>query len=159
MPFALLATDKYTSARVEARIKEQAIKRDRTLRRWPFDYCVLTATAVEYALKFEAASVARTRYMYTVAGVSPVSLYEVPVVVPICAKLLHPDPWQRSTKYPVTPTLSLDGAQDRLISVDVTEVGDGATATTADCHVAAVSSEKVASYVPDVATALSSAAK
>jgi len=39
----------------------------------------------------------------------------VPPVVPICAKLEHPAPWQRSTKYPVTPTLSVDAVQVRLI--------------------------------------------
>ena len=42
--------------------------------------------------------------------------------MPICAKLLHPVPWQRSTRYPVTPTLSVDAVQLRLIWVLLTAV-------------------------------------
>jgi len=44
-------------------------------------------------------------------------LNEVPVGVAICAKFEQPPPWQRSTLYPVTPTLSVEALQDRLICV------------------------------------------
>ena len=37
-------------------------------------------------------------------------------------KLLHPAPWQRSTRYPVTPTLSVDAVQLRLIWLPLTAV-------------------------------------
>src|SRR2546425_9436030 len=43
------------------------------------------------------------------------SLYIVPVTVVICVKLVQPAFWQRSTRYPVTPTLSVDAVQARLI--------------------------------------------
>ena len=51
-----------------------------------------------------------------------VSLYvvPVPVVVPIWAKLLQPLPEQRSTRYPVTPTLSVEAPQDRSTSLPET---------------------------------------
>ena len=42
--------------------------------------------------------------------------------VPTCAKLLQPVPWQRSTRYPVTPTLSVDAVQLRLIWLPLTAV-------------------------------------
>ena len=48
---------------------------------------------------------------------SPLSANVVPLGVPTCAKLLHPAPWQRSTRYPVTPTLSVDAVQLRLIAL------------------------------------------
>ncbi len=38
----------------------------------------------------------------------------VSVGVPTCAKLVQPTPWQRSTRYPVTPTLSVAAPQLRL---------------------------------------------
>jgi len=61
-----------------------------------------------------AASVAFTRYEYEVEAVSPVSLNVVPVGVAICAKFAQPVPEQRSTLYPVTPTLSVDAVHDKL---------------------------------------------
>jgi hypothetical protein len=39
------------------------------------------------------------------------------VGVAICAKFAHPDPWHLSTLYPVTPTLSVEAVQARLICV------------------------------------------
>jgi hypothetical protein len=44
-----------------------------------------------------------------------VSLNVVPLGVAICVKLEHPAPWQRSSKYPVTPTLSVDAVQLKSI--------------------------------------------
>jgi hypothetical protein len=41
----------------------------------------------------------------------------VAVGVAICAKFEQPAPWQRSTLYPVTPTLSVEAVQERLIWV------------------------------------------
>jgi hypothetical protein len=46
-----------------------------------------------------------------------VSLKVVVVSVAICAKVEQPAPWQRSTLYPVTPTLSVEAVQERLILV------------------------------------------
>jgi hypothetical protein len=46
-----------------------------------------------------------------------VSLNVVPVGVAIWAKFAHPTPEQRSTLYPVTPTLSVEAVQDKLICV------------------------------------------
>ena len=43
------------------------------------------------------------------------SLTLVPVGVSTCAKLLQPAPGHRSTRYPVTPTLSVAAVQLRLI--------------------------------------------
>ena len=43
------------------------------------------------------------------------TLYAVPMGVAICAKVVQPLPWQRSTRYPVTPTLSVEAVQERLI--------------------------------------------
>jgi hypothetical protein len=38
------------------------------------------------------------------------------VDVPVCAKLLQPAPWQRSTKYwLMVPPVSVDAVQDKLI--------------------------------------------
>jgi hypothetical protein len=71
----------------------------------------------EYALLFPAASFARTRYEYEVEAVNPVSLNEVAVGVAICAKFAQAAPVQRSTLYPVTPTLSVEAVQARLICV------------------------------------------
>jgi hypothetical protein len=47
-----------------------------------------------------------------------VSLNVVAVGVAICAKFEHPVPVHRSTLYPVTPTLSVEAVQERLICVD-----------------------------------------
>ena len=48
-----------------------------------------------------------------------VSLYvvPVPVVEAIWVKLPQPAPEQRSTRYPVTPTLSVEAPQDRSTSL------------------------------------------
>ena len=75
---------------------------------------VVAFTIELYAPRFPAASTARTRYRYRVLAESPVSLKVVPVGVPTCAKLVQPDPWHRSTRYPVTPTLSVDAVHDRF---------------------------------------------
>jgi hypothetical protein len=79
--------------------------------------CVVAVAVFEYALLFPAASLARTRYEYEVEGVNPVSLNVVPVGVAICAKLAQAAPEQRSTLYPVTPTLSVEAVHARLICV------------------------------------------
>ena len=50
-------------------------------------------------------------------AVNPVSLNVVPVGVAICAKFAQPAPEQRSTLYPVTPTLSVEAVHDKLICV------------------------------------------
>jgi hypothetical protein len=42
-------------------------------------------------------------------------LNAVPVGAAICTKFAHPTPEQRSTLYPVTPTLSVEAVHDRLI--------------------------------------------
>src|SRR2546430_4085759 len=55
---------------------------------------------------------------------SPVSLYVGPAAVPTGEKLVHPAPWHRSTGYPVTPTLSVDAVQLRLIWLPLTAVAD-----------------------------------
>jgi hypothetical protein len=54
--------------------------------------------------------------------VNPASLNVVAVGVAICAKFAHPGPWHLSTLYPVTPTLSVDAVQARLICVVVAAV-------------------------------------
>ena len=41
----------------------------------------------------------------------------IPVGVAICTKFAHAAPVQRSTLYPVTPTLSVDAVHDKLICV------------------------------------------
>jgi hypothetical protein len=76
---------------------------------------VLVEEIFEYALLFPAASAARTRYEYEVEAVNPLSLNVVAVGVAICAKFAQPAPVQRSTLYPVTPTLSVEAVQARLI--------------------------------------------
>ena len=43
---------------------------------------------------------------------NPVLFQYVPVGVAICVKFVHPVPLQRSTKYFVTPTLSVAAVQD-----------------------------------------------
>ena len=43
------------------------------------------------------------------------SVRVVPVGVPTWVKVVQVAPWQRSTRYPLTPTLSVDGFQARLI--------------------------------------------
>ncbi len=78
---------------------------------------VVALAVFEYPLLFPAASFARTRYEYEVEAVSPVSLNVVVVGVAICAKLAQAAPEHRSTLYPVTPTLSVEAVQDRLICV------------------------------------------
>ena len=70
---------------------------------------------LEYPERFPAASVALTWYLYIVEAVSPVSLYVVPVGVPIWLKVVQVEPWHRSTLYPVTPTLSVEAVHERLI--------------------------------------------
>ena len=52
------------------------------------------------------------------------SLNDVPVGVAICAKLVQPAPWQRSSRYAVTPTLSVDAVQLRLIWLVETAAAD-----------------------------------
>jgi hypothetical protein len=52
-----------------------------------------------------------------VEGANPVSLNVVVAGVAICAKFEQLAPWQRSTLYPVTPTLSVEAVQERLILV------------------------------------------
>ena len=53
--------------------------------------------------------------------------------VAICTNVEQPEPWQRSNWYPVTPTLSVDAVQTRLIWLVLTAVAvrfkgtDGAT--------------------------------
>src|SRR5438132_4741006 len=54
----------------------------------------------------------------------PVSLNVVPAALPTGAKLVHPAPWHRSTGYPVTPTLSVDAVQLRLIWLQLTAVAE-----------------------------------
>jgi hypothetical protein len=46
--------------------------------------------------------------------VNPLSLKVVAAGVAICAKFAHAAPEQRSTLYPVTPTLSVDAVHDKL---------------------------------------------
>jgi hypothetical protein len=83
---------------------------------------VVAFAVFEYALLFPAASFARTRYEYEVDAVNPVSLNMVVVGVAICTKFAQAAPAQRSTLYPVTPTLSVDVVQDKLICVVETVV-------------------------------------
>jgi len=52
-----------------------------------------------------------------VEAITLVSLNEAPLEVAIWAKLEHIEPWQRSIRYPVTATLSVDAVQERLICV------------------------------------------
>ena len=78
---------------------------------------VVALAVFEYPLLFPAASFARTRYEYEVDAANPVSLNVVPVGVAICAKFAHAAPEQRSTLYPVTPTLSVEAVHDKLICV------------------------------------------
>jgi hypothetical protein len=37
---------------------------------------------------------------------------------------MHPTPWQRSSRYAVTPTLSVEAVQERLICEDDTAVAE-----------------------------------
>src|SRR5256712_13999451 len=46
---------------------------------------------------------------------SPVSLPVVPATAATWAKPVHPLPWHRSTRYPVTPTSSVEAVHARLI--------------------------------------------
>ena len=78
---------------------------------------VVALAVFEYALLFPAASFARTRYEYEVEAVNPVSLKEVVVGAAICTKFAHAAPEQRSTLYPVTPTLSVEAVHDKIICV------------------------------------------
>src|SRR5437762_2822806 len=64
---------------------------------------------------------------------SPVSLYVGPAAVPTGAKLVHPAPWHRSTGYPVTPTLSVDAVQLRLIWLPLTAVADSVPGAVGAC--------------------------
>ncbi len=57
-----------------------------------------------------------------VEGERPVSLNEVPVGVPTWTKFVQPAPAQRSTRYSVTPTLSVEAVQPRLTWVELTAV-------------------------------------
>src|SRR2546425_7344797 len=61
-----------------------------------------------------------TLFPYTTLfrSLRPVSLYVAAVGVAICVKLEHPAPWHRSTRYPVTPALSVEAVQLRLIWLD-----------------------------------------
>ena len=58
-------------------------------------------------------------------AVSPVSLKDAADGVPTCAKFEQPAPAQRSTRYPVTPTLSVAAVQVRLICDSLITVGAG----------------------------------
>jgi len=53
-----------------------------------------------------------------VPAARPVLLNVVPVGVAICAKFVHVAPWQRSSRYPVTPMLSVDAFHARLTPPD-----------------------------------------
>ena len=53
---------------------------------------------------------------------TPVSLKVVPVGAAICTKFAHAAPEHRSTLYPVTPTLSVEVVQERLICAAETAV-------------------------------------
>src|SRR2546428_13199901 len=46
---------------------------------------------------------------------SPVALSVVPATAATWAKPVHPLPWQRSTRYPATPTSSVEAVHARLI--------------------------------------------
>src|SRR5437870_10848881 len=46
---------------------------------------------------------------------SRVSLSVVPATAATWVKPVHPLPWHRSTRYPVTPTLSVEAVHPRLI--------------------------------------------
>src|SRR2546425_40085 len=56
---------------------------------------------------------------------SPVSLYVMPATVATWAKPVHPLPWHRSTRYPVTPTSSVEAVHARLIWLLLTAVAVG----------------------------------
>ena len=78
-------------------------------------------------------------------AVKPVSLYVVPgAMEAIWAKLAQAAPWQRSIRYAVTPTLSVDAAQLKLIcDVEV------AVAPSVDGAVGGVVSGVLAVAVPE----------
>ena len=63
------------------------------------------------------------------------SVYAVPVGAAIWVKFVQPALWQRSTRYPVTPALSVEALQVRLTCVVLTAVAvrfvgvDGTTPT------------------------------
>jgi hypothetical protein len=81
-----------------------------------------------------------------------VSATVVSIVVATCVKFVHPTPWHRSTRYPVTAaTLSVEAVQERSISEALAAVTNGSTPTTAACHVAGELMENVALYVPGAA--------
>ena len=85
--------------------------------------CVVAAAIVEYAPRLPAASTARTRNRYGVLSVRSVLLNaRAVVVVPTCAKPVQVVPWHRSTRYPVTPTLSVAAFHDRSIWLVLTVV-------------------------------------
>jgi len=61
-----------------------------------------------------------------------VSLKVVPAGAPTCTKLALPG-FSRSTKYPVTPTLSVDAGQLRLIWLPLTAVAVRLAGVVGDC--------------------------
>ena len=83
-------------------------------------------------LRATALPLASRKYRGFVAEV--VSGPEIPVVDPeICVKFAHPAPWQRSTRYPVTPTLSVDAPQLRLIWLALAAVAVSAPGAVGGC--------------------------
>jgi hypothetical protein len=62
-----------------------------------------------------------------------VLLNVVPDGVATWLKLEHPDPWHRSTRYPVTPTLSVDAVQLKLIWLLLTTVAAGLVGAVGAC--------------------------
>ncbi len=72
------------------------------------------------------------------------SLNDGLVGVAICAKLLQPAPWHRSTRYPVTATLSLDAAQLRSICVLLITAGTGVPGAVGACVSGAAEVDAVA---------------
>ena len=74
---------------------------------------VVAVTMFEYGPRLPAASTARTRNRYAVLGFRSGLLNVVEPLVPIWAKLVQPAFWQRSTRYSVTPTLSVAAVQLR----------------------------------------------
>jgi hypothetical protein len=64
----------------------------------PPDADVVALAMFEYALRFPAASAARTRYLYVVEAVRPESEKLAVVEVLICAKFVQLAPEHRSTR-------------------------------------------------------------
>lgn len=80
---------------------------------------VVRVSTPEYADRFPAASPARTRYVYEVFVARPVLEYEVPLWLWICVKFVQPTPVQRSMRYVVTPTASVEADHESAMEVCV----------------------------------------